>query len=133
VPNERTEKIDKLFVELKRAPLHKFPSPRGHLEAPSRQGVYVIYSPSGRVLHVGSTPRARKGIAQRLRNHMSTQSSFTIKYLGEDGSRLRRGYKFRCLIVRSERRRALLEAHAIGQLCPAHIGLGRSALAVVDK
>jgi hypothetical protein len=125
-------KIDKLFVSLNRAPLREFPAPRKRLDAPTRQGVYVIYSPSGKILHVGSTPRAKKGIAQRLRNHMATQSSFTIKSLGKDGSRLRRGYKFRCLIVPGQRQRALLEALAIGRLCPAHIGLGRSALTQAD-
>jgi hypothetical protein len=122
------KKIASLFDELIRAPRRKFPAPKQSLEAPDQQGVYIIYSPSNKVLHVGSTPRARKGLAQRLRNHLAAQSSFTLHYLNSDGSRLRRGYKFRCLIVRSSRQRALLEAYAIGRLCPAHIGLGRGAL-----
>jgi hypothetical protein len=121
-------KIDGLFRKLIRAPRRKFPPLGGRLEAPDRQGVYVIYSPSNKVLHVGSTPRARKGIAQRLRNHIASQSSFTLRYLNRDGSRLRNGYGFRCLIVASARQRALLEAYAIGRLCPAHIGLGRRTL-----
>jgi hypothetical protein len=108
--------------------------PRGHLHAPKRQGVYVIFSPKNRVLHVGSTPRAKNGIAQRLRDHLATRSSFTINYepLKSDGSRLRGGYKFCYLIVRSQRQRALLEALAIGHLCPAHIGLGHTALKQMD-
>jgi hypothetical protein len=65
---------------------------------------------------------------------MATQSSFTLKYkpLKKDGSCLREGYKFRCLVVQSQRQRALLEALAIGRLCPAHLGLGRSALTQAD-
>jgi excinuclease UvrABC nuclease subunit len=126
------KKIAGLFAALKGARLRKFPARREHLDAPTEQGVYVIYSPHGKVLHVGSTPRAKNGIAQRLRNHMATQSSFTVKYLCKDGSRLRKGYEFRYLVVTSQRRRALLEALAIARLCPAHIGLGRSALTQAD-
>ena len=122
------KKIEILFSRLQRERIHKFPKRGERLDAPNEQGVYIICSPAGNVLHVGSTPRARKGIAQRLRNHLATQSSFAIKYLNADGSRLRNGYKFRYLIVRSARQRALLEALAIGHLCPAHIGVGRSAL-----
>src|SRR3981189_1497793 len=47
----------------------KFPPVRGRLEAPREKGVYVIYSPSGRIVHVGRTPRAKGGIAQRLKDH----------------------------------------------------------------
>jgi hypothetical protein len=112
------------FAKLKRAPLRTFPDLYEKLDAPDRPGVYVIYSPRGVVLHVGSTPKGRKGIAQRLRDHLGTRSSFTLQYkrLKQDGSRLRKGYKFRCLPVRKRRFRALLEAYAIGCLCPEHIG-----------
>jgi hypothetical protein len=114
------------FAKLKRAPLRSFPALYGKLEAPDKPGVYVIYDPRGNVLHVGNTPRARKGLAQRLRDHMGTRSSFTqqFKRLKQDGSRLRKGYKFRCLPVRKRRYCALLEAYAIGCLCPEHIGHG---------
>jgi hypothetical protein len=116
--------ISSLFNELIRAPLKTFPARREQLAAPKQQGVYVIYSPRREVLHVGSTPKAKKGIAQRLRNHMAAQSSFVRCYLDGDGSQLRSGYKFRCLVVEDQRFRALLEAFAIGHLCPAHIGHG---------
>lgn len=43
--------------------------------------------------------------------------------------KLRGGYGFRYLTVKNPRQRALLEAYAIGVLCPAHIGLGEEALA----
>ncbi|HXE85705.1 MAG TPA: hypothetical protein VN524_02765 [Hyphomicrobiaceae bacterium] len=119
---EENEIIKSLFDDLMRAPLQKFPAQRGELAAPKEQGVYIIYSPSHDVLHVGSTPKARNGIAQRLRNHLSARSSFASRYLNGDGSRLRQGYVFRCLVVENRRLRALLEAFAIGHLCPAHIG-----------
>ena len=76
---------------------------------------------------MGATPRAAGGIAQRLQNHMQTLSSFTLNYLplNGDGSKLRAGYSFKCVVVSSNRLRALLEAYAIGHLCPLHLGLGQ--------
>lgn len=117
-------KVRKLFKKLIRSQLQAFATARKKLIAADGQGVYVIYNPRGKVLHVGRTPRAKGGIAQRLRNHMLNQSSFTTKYLKGDGSILRDRHKFRCLVVKNPRHRALLEAYAIGCLCPAHIGLG---------
>ena len=119
--------VSALFAKLMQAPLQKFPEPRQKLNAPDRQGVYLIYGPRGKVLHVGRTPRAKGGIAQRLRSHLSGNSSFAIRYLDRDGSILRDKHKFRCLAVANPRRRALLEAYAIGHLCPAHLGLGSGA------
>jgi hypothetical protein len=58
-------------------------------------------------------------------HHLHNASSFTAKYPDGHGARLRGGYTFRCLAVKEPRRRALLEAYAIGFLCPAHIGLGQ--------
>ena len=82
--------IRSLFDELLRAPLQAFPAHREELCAPKQQGVYVIYCPKGQVLHVGATPKAKNGIAQRLRNHMSAKSSFVRQYLNGDGSQLRK-------------------------------------------
>src|SRR3970040_2734550 len=96
------------------APPQNFPAAKQPLDAPTDKGVYVIYNPEGDVLHVGRTPRARQGIRQRLRDHLATRSSFTLQYLDRDGSKLRTGYKFRCLCVESPRLRALLEAYAVG-------------------
>jgi hypothetical protein len=114
-----------LFDQLTRSPLQYFPPQGAKVSAPERQGVYIIYSPKKVVLHVGNTPRARGGIRQRLKNHMRGQSSFTRNYLKGDGARLRSGYGFRCLVVAKPRMRMLLEAYAIGHLCPKHIGLGQ--------
>ena len=116
--------IGSLFEELRTAPRYRFPSPRQKINAPNSKGVYVIYGPSGKVLHVGSTPRARGGIAQRLRNHLAGQSSFVATHMKGDRARLRVRHSFAYLCVADARQRALLEALAIGTLCPAHIGLG---------
>jgi len=117
--------IETLFKELIGAPRRRFPRSAVELNASRRRGVYVIYDRRGRVAHVGRTPTAKDGIVQRLRNHMRGQSSFAAHHLKDDGSRLWRE-KFECLwiVVPSGRYRALLEAYAIGRLCPLHLGLG---------
>ena len=115
-----------LFNKLVRSKCSAFPKYGEKLDAPTAKGVYVIYNQRRRVLHVGRTPRAAGGIAQRLRNHMGGSSSFTKNYLGGKGSRLRGKCQFRCLVVEDPRLCALLEAYTIGELCPAHIGLNQS-------
>jgi len=112
-----------LYARLVRSELHPFPR-RGPVRHPTRRGVYVIYDARRRPVHVGRTPRARGGLAQRLTNHLRGRSSFVRESLDGDGSRLRRGYAFRHLVVEDLRKAALLEAYALGRLCPAHIGVG---------
>ena len=121
------ETVKAQFKELKRGPLQAFPARRQKLDASNRQGVYLIYSPDGAVLHVGRTYRGKNGLAQRLRDHMAGASSFTSQHLNGHGSMLRDGYKYRCLVVENPRLRALLEAYATGCLCPVHIGTGQHA------
>ena len=76
----REQKIIRtLFKELTHSRSQIFPEPRGRLKAPNKQGVYVIYNPHGRVLHVGQTPSGVGGIRQRLGNHLHNASSFTKK------------------------------------------------------
>src|SRR6266403_3559972 len=87
------ESLKRVFGELKKAPLTNFPAARGRINAPDAQGVYFIYSPRGKVLHVGRTPRGKKGLRQRLNNHLHAGSSFTLKYLDGHGARLRKGYQ----------------------------------------
>ncbi len=118
------ETVEELFNTLTNVEASVFPELRGKLNAPDAQGVYVIYDPKGHVVHVGRTPKAKGGIAQRLRNHMSGSSSFKYYYLDGDGSKLRGKFKFRCIAVKNPRIRALLEAYAVGRLCPKHLGLG---------
>jgi hypothetical protein len=114
--------IKSLFEDLMRAPLQPFPPHRGTLKAPSESGVYIIYDPRGNVVHVGRTPRGVHGIWQRLTDHLHNRSSFTTKHLEGDGSKLRNGYEFRCIVIEHPRQRTLLEAYATGCLCPDHLG-----------
>lgn len=120
--------IKRLFHKLKRGRIYKFPK-SGYMksltpEIPETHGVYIIYSPREKVLHVGRTLRGKRGLSQRLNNHLTGHSSFVAYYLDWNGAKLRRGYKFQFIAIEDHRHRALLEAFAIGALCPAYIGLG---------
>ena len=53
-------------------------------------GVYIIYSPNGRVTHVGRTVRGKRGLRQRLNNHLHGASSFVYLMHGAGRSRLSR-------------------------------------------
>ena len=120
--DEQTE-IVSLFNKLVSEPLHSFPSSgRMPKEVSSDQGVYVIYGKEVEVLHVGKSSRGKKGIFQRLTNHLDGLSSFVILYFERDKARVR-ACNFRYLPIENARKRALLEAYATGCLCPAHIGL----------
>lgn len=112
-----------LFNQLVSSTLHQFPLSRNSLDAPSGHGVYVIYASDGLALHVGKSSRGRQGLRQRLVNHLAGQSSFVNLYFVGDRTQLRNGCCFRYLEIENPRLRALLEAYAIGYLCPAHIGL----------
>ena len=121
------DKIGRLLKKLTNSTLQTFPIPRARLEAPTGRGVYVIYGPKGGIEHVGSTPWAKNGLSQRLKDHLAGRSSYTVKCFDGAGEKLRGRYTFRCLEIADGRTRALLEALAIGQLCPRHIGHGHSA------
>ena len=118
--------VRKLFTQGKRAKLKTFPHFPKDLAAPDKRGVYIIYAPQDPVCHVGCSPRGKRGLYQRLRNHMDTQSSFTNSKLKWHGKKLRGRYKFRYLVVEHPRHRMLLECLAIGSLCPLHIGVHKS-------
>lgn len=124
VKNPTPQTIRRLLDELLSSEGHSFPPERQPLEAPTDPGVYLIYDPKGRVAHVGRTLRARNGLRQRLKNHLFGGSSFKKNYLKGDGSKLRRGYQYKYLVIRDPRTRALVEALAVGTLCPLHLGLG---------
>ncbi len=123
--SKERKKVQALLTKLLNSDYTKFPRLGQRLDAPDRRGVYIIYSPQGKVLHVGSTPYSKQGLAQRLRNHLAGRSSFTKKKFDRAGWKLRQEYGFRCLVVKNPRQRALLEALGIGRLCPEHIGHGR--------
>lgn len=117
--------IHHLLQELLRSEPHSFPPERQAIQAPTEQGVYIIYDPKGRAIHVGRSVRGDGGLRQRLKNHLRGNSSFTNNYLGGDGNKLRLGYKFKYLAI-PEPRRAVVEALATGTLCPLHLGLGQA-------
>ena len=109
-----------LFDELCAQPKRSFPQYRQPLDASSKPGVYIIRK-GETVLHVGRTLR----IHQRLKNHLHGSSSFTRGYLKGKGAALREaGHTYQYLELEDRRKRALLEAYAVGTLCPKHIGLG---------
>ena len=116
--------IERLFGKLCQQPKLSFPQRYERLSAPLKHGVYVIRKHES-ALHVGRTLRAKKGLFQRLQDHLNNSSSFTNKFLNGRGMILREeGYTFQYLEVAEARKRALLEAYAIGKLCPEHVGLG---------
>ena len=119
-----SETIKNKYLDLIHSSLYYFPPIKSKLEAPKERGVYVIYDTNSTVVHVGSTPRAKNGIKQRLTNHLNGSSSFKYHYLNGNGGLLRNGFSFRFLIIDNPRERALLESYAIGKLCPKHIGSG---------
>lgn len=118
-------RIQELFHELCVGPQFSFPSDGREQQAPEdHHGVYIIRKDKI-VLHVGRSQSGKCGLHQRLMNHVYGGSSFTKNYLNGNGARLRgRRYTYQFLVVQCPRTRALLEAYAIGMLCPKHIGLG---------
>lgn len=118
-----------LYRRLLAAKQIAFPIARERLKAPSAHGVYLIRSPRGTVLHVGRTVRGKHGLRQRLTNHIHGASSFTKQHLQGKGAKLRGTHTFSFVQVSDARLRALLEAYAVGNLCPKHIGLGENAAA----
>jgi len=121
---KESQEIEMLFQLLLTQPKYSFPAPRQPLPVPTTHGVYIIHKGED-VLHVGRTIRGRKGLRQRLNNHLQGSSSFTEAYLKGNGSRLRdRYHTYQYLEVPDPRKRALLEALTIGKLCPQHIGVG---------
>lgn len=124
------QRVKARFKELHSAALTRFPEPGGSITAPSDHGVYAIVAPRGsRVLHVGRTVTGRRGLKHRLSNHLQGKSSFVTLYLREQKRPLdiRRCW-FKYVVEPNARIRALLEAYATGQYCPAHIGIARSVL-----
>jgi hypothetical protein len=120
----RHKKISRLYGKLLDSEKVLFPATGYKFSAPSQKGVYIIYNYNDKVVHVGCTPRARYGIRQRLCNHLQGKSSFVGQFLRGNGTLLRLGYGFRCLVVEEPCDRKYLEGLAIGKLCPKHIGKG---------
>ena len=121
----RSEKtiVQTLFDNLINKQKYLFPERGKPSNIPHTHGVYIIQK-GNEVLHIGRTHRGKKGLHQRLCNHLYGASSFTKEYLDGDGKELRKGYTYQYLEVKEDRHRALLEAYAVGTLCPKHLGLG---------
>jgi len=115
--------IQKRYKNLISQKRFEFPEKGKPLNIPYTHGVYIIYK-GKKVLHVGRTHRGKKGLHQRICNHLYGSSSFTKEHLKGVGKKLRKGYTYQHLEVKSDRQRALLEAYAVGTLCPVHLGLG---------
>lgn len=115
--------IKNLYKKLILSDYHIFPK-KGKINITEKHGVYIIYNPNNEVLHVGNTPSGRKGLNQRLYNHISSTGIFYEKYLKPNKIKMRGIYKFRYLEVEDIRHRAFLEAYTAGKLCPAHFGTG---------
>jgi excinuclease UvrABC nuclease subunit len=92
-------------------------------QCPTAKGVYIIYDPNNVVLHVGRSQSGVNGIRQRIMNHIRGQSSFVRKAFPNQVFPPTEGFGFRYLVVPDPRERALLEYHAIGSLCPKHLGV----------
>lgn len=119
-----SQKSEMLFENLLKHSKHSFPAPRQPLKAPTTHGVYIIRKDDD-ILHVGRTIRGKKGLHQRLNNHLRGSSSFTKVFLLGNGSKLRdQNHTYQYLKVPDSRIRAILEALTIGKLCPQHIGVG---------
>jgi len=121
--SEKTE-IQNLHKNLISQNRSKFPEKGKPLNVPCTHGVYIIRK-GNKVLHVGRTHRGKKGLHQRLSNHLHGASSFAVEYLKSMGEKLRKGHTYQYLEVKGDRQRALLEAYAVGTLCPVHLGLGK--------
>lgn len=121
---KESKSIHQLFQKLLKAKQTSFPPKYQRLQAPTEHGIYIIYDPTGRVVHVGRSLRRHDGLFGRLSDHLQTKSSFTKEYMKGKGSKLRDGYKFKYLAIPDPRKRALVEHLATGTLCPLHLGLG---------
>lgn len=96
------------FDQLLRSPKIRFPSAGDRLSVTNLHGVYIVYSPKGRVAHVGRTVRGKNGIRRRLNNHLYGASSFVTKALKGKGTP--RGLLHRSALSGSLGRRRRLKA-----------------------
>jgi hypothetical protein len=124
---QELSKIRALYRRLIQAMRTTFPKVGEKLTVRDKHGVYVLYGPRGTALHVGRTVRGKRGLYQRLNNHLHGSSSFTQQHLDGKGAKLRGTHSYAFVEISHARTRALVEALAIGTLCPKHLGLGENA------
>ena len=104
--------------------IHSFPK-SGKVNVSEKQGVYIIYNEEKKVLHVGKTDKRKKGLNQRLQNHLRNQSSFSKKYLVPESIDIRLVGCFKYIEVSDNRLRTFLEALTVGKLCQPMLGQER--------
>ncbi len=122
--DEERKIVEEHFRELCIQEIQSFPKKGQTLNASLKAGVYIIRN-GETILHVGRTYRGKKGLYQRLGNHLVGASSFTQNYLHGNGATLRKnGYTYQYLELENPRKRALLEHYATGKLCPKYLGTG---------
>lgn len=118
---QEAERIKELFNTLINSELYKFPI-AGKVVVSKDQGVYIIFNSESCAAHVGNTVRGKEGLNQRLNNHLKNQSTFAQKFISPNNYSLRSEFRYQYIVVPSARDRALLQALAIGLLCPLHLG-----------
>ncbi|MBD81459.1 MAG: hypothetical protein CL840_21250 [Crocinitomicaceae bacterium] len=120
---KKRKEIQELYETLVNSKENIFPT-TGKITVSTEQGVYIVYSPTDEVLHVGRTNGGKNGLNQRLLNHVRNQSSFSKLYMQPNSIKLRGTHKFKYLEVENAKDRAYLESLTAGTLCPEHIGTG---------
>lgn len=116
------ENILMLFNKLIGSKNTPFPF-KGKPQVSNKKGVYIVYNNNQTPLHVGTTPRGKNGINQRLYNHLTGSSSFSKNFLKKHGINLRINHSFKYIEIDNDARtRSLLEHYTIGKICPKHLG-----------
>lgn len=120
---KETTEVKDFFEDLLKAQLMRLPS-QGPPKVSSNQGVYILYSVIGVVLHVGRSIRAKGGVNQRLNDHLKGKGSFTREYAYLSKIELREEVPFRFKEVHDDPKRALVEAFTCRSLCRVHLATG---------
>lgn len=119
---EEGKKIKKLYKKLCQA--EGVPVPKeGRIELPETEGVYLLLNKKDEVLLVGKTEGGKGGLRSRINTQLFGSSPFRKMYLLPSGIDIRKKHFVHWLTIESERDRILVEAYAMGKLCPAFIGM----------
>jgi excinuclease UvrABC nuclease subunit len=119
---EESKKVKKLVKKLEKAEILAFPE-EGKIELPEVEGVYAIVNKKDEVIHVGKTEGGLGGLFARLNGHLYGKSALRKAYLAPNEINLRNKCGVKWVEVKTERLRYLVEARAIGKLCPAYLPL----------
>jgi excinuclease UvrABC nuclease subunit len=119
---EEGKKIKKLFKKLCKSEGVLVPK-EGRIELPETEGVYLLLNKKDEVLLVGKTEGGKGGLRSRINSQLFGASPFRKMYLLPSGTDIRKKHYVHCLAIESERDRILVEAYAMGKLCPEFIGM----------